>query len=162
MSESTEGNPIYWSFINGVACPQKAHVYFSLLPLLSTSPSMKHVHLAACEGEVSAGLLLVWETLLWSIVRFHPCWPLGPGQEIAWEDMGKRVWELVYRNAYVLKGVGYDGESEHSWGHAQIAKVLHLTFQQSITIQWWVVAPMEKKQAMTGFCRQLQTALLCA
>ena len=52
--------------------------------------------------------------LLWSIVQFHPCWPLGLGQEIAWEDMGKRVWELVYKNTYVLKGVGYDGESEHS------------------------------------------------
>lgn len=52
--------------------------------------------------------------LLWSIVQFHPCWPLGPGQGIAWEDMGKRVWELVYRNAYVLKGVGYDGESERT------------------------------------------------
>lgn len=59
-------------------------------------------------------LPLVCETLLRSIAWFHPCWLLGLGQEIAWEDMGKRVWELVYRNTHVLKGVGYDGESEHS------------------------------------------------
>jgi len=46
-------------------------------------------------------------------VLFHPFWPLGCGQETAWEDMGKPVWELAYRNVFVLKGVGCDGESEH-------------------------------------------------
>lgn len=70
-----------------------------------------------------------------SVVQFCPFWPLGHGQELAWEDMGKRVWELVYRNAYVLEGVGYNGESEHKRGLAQTAKLLHLTFQHSIAIQ---------------------------
>lgn len=67
-------------------------------------------------------------------------WPLGLGQEIAWEDMGKLVWEFMCRNSYVLEGVGYSGEREHSWGLAQIDRVLHLTFQQGITIQWWKTA----------------------
>lgn len=70
--------------------------------------------------------------------------------------MGKRVWELVYRNAYVLEGVGYDGESEHRWGLAQVAKLLHLTFQHSIAIQWWVAGLMEKSKpqlAFAGSCK---------
>lgn len=75
--------------------------------------------------------------------------------------MGKRVWELVYSNTCVPKGVGYDGESQHSWGLAQIAELFHLTFQQSIAIQWWVTALTEKKQAVAGFRRQLHTAVLC-
>lgn len=109
--------------------PMKAQAHFSLLPLVLTSPTMTPICLAACEGEASIRLLLVRETLLQSIVQSHPCWPLGLGQGTAWEDMGKRVWELVYRNSDVLKGVGFNGESEHSWGLAQVAKLLHLTFQ---------------------------------
>lgn len=93
----------------------------------------------------------MWEMPWWSIAQFCPFWPLGHGQETAWEDMGKRVWELVYRNAYVLQGVGYDGESEHRWGLAQVAKLLHLTFQHSIAIQWWVAGPMEKSKPLLAF-----------
>lgn len=58
-----------------------------------------------------------------------------------------RTWEIVCRSlcvgTHVLEGVGYNGESEHSWGLAQSDKVLHLTFQQGMAIQWWMMPLME-------------------
>lgn len=91
---------------------------------------------STCEGGVSTRLLLLWETMLQSMIFILPI----AGLWVLAKKSHGRTWENVCGSlcvgTYVLEGVGHNGESEHSWGLAQVDKVPHLTFQQGITIQW--------------------------
>lgn len=144
-----KGNPPIGHLWTGWLACENLRVIFHFCLFSLPVPMWKVFHLAACWGRS------IHKAPVYYFHSTH-CWPLGLGRGIAWEDVGKRVWEFVCRNSYVLRSVGHNAESEHSWGLAQTDKVLHLTFQQGITIQWGMMSLMESSKlwlALAGSCK---------
>lgn len=143
--------------MNRVACPWKSRVHFSLLPLLSASPSGKSFHLAACEGEGSTRLLLVWETMLQSTVFVLPIgglWALG-------KKLHGRTWENLCGSSCV--GTLTCWKVLVTVERESIAEdLLRLTGCSTSPFNRALLSSDGKQQAVAGFGRQLQTAGLCA